>query len=428
MIKIKHFTLLCFAVIVSSTTVLAQKTPSGKWEGAIILGKMQLKILVDFKTEHDSLKAKIDIPQQMAKGLALKNVAYNAPALSFDLESPIGLAKFKGTCSDSNINGSFEQSTMLTTFFLKPYKAPVEEALTYKQEEVTFFNKDIKLTGTLTLPENTKGTVPAVILITGSGTENRDEEIFDFKIFKIIANHFTKNGIAVLRYDDRGAGGSSGNGCDATTADFAKDAEAAFQFLKARPEINGKKIGLMGHSEGGGIAAMVAANNKNIAFVISMAGTALSGEDITLEQVRLMAIAAKKTDAEVQETVKEEKAFFEVIKSGKGMDEFKKSLIAKTKEALKKEESYKTKSDVEISTDADKYVSAQLRGTNCAWYKYFITYNPATEWTKTKCPVLGLFGGLDTQVPAITKEEMRTILRIYLSMPIICSSQHTLAV
>jgi dienelactone hydrolase len=84
------------------------------------------------------------------------------------------------------------------------------------------------------------------------------------------------------------------------------------------------------------------------------------------------------------------------------MDEFKKSLIAKTKEALKKEESYKTKSDVEISTDADKYVSAQLRGTNCAWYKYFITYNPATEWTKTKCPVLGLFGGLDTQVPAIT--------------------------
>jgi alpha-beta hydrolase superfamily lysophospholipase len=153
----------------------------------------------------------------------------------------------------------------------------------YKEEEVIFNNGNIKLAGTFTIP-NKEGRHPAVIMITGSGPLNRDEEYMGMKPFKIIADHFTKNGIAVLRYDSRGVGGSTGNVFLSTFPDFANDVMAAINFLKNRSEINHSQIGLCGHSEGAFIAPLCASTSGEVAFIILISGGAHKGEKLFLAQ------------------------------------------------------------------------------------------------------------------------------------------------
>jgi dipeptidyl aminopeptidase/acylaminoacyl peptidase len=175
---------------------------------------------------------------------------------------------------------------------------PVE--LPYNAEEVTFTNDGNTFAGTLTFPK-TEGKHPAVVLITGSGAQDRDENIIGFKIFEVIADHLTQNGIAVLRYDDRGIGGTTGKTVDqSTTEDFAGDVIAAVQYLKTRDNINPSEIGLLGHSEGGIVAPIAAGKSTDIAFIILMAGTGVKGIDIVLEQAQLIMKADKAKDEEIE--------------------------------------------------------------------------------------------------------------------------------
>jgi uncharacterized protein len=239
-----------------------------------------------------------------------------------------------------------------------------------------------------------------VVLISGSGPQNRDEEIFGFKPFKLLADHLTRSGIAVLRYDDRGVGASTGSASQATSEDFSLDAAAAVAFLGTRKEIDTARIGLLGHSEGGIVAPMVAARKGGIAFVVMMSGMGVTGEKILLEQAELIGRAGGSSEQEVAQEREIQKKIFAAIRSGKGWEDAradaKKAALARF--AKMPEAQRKTIPDPDRY--ADMMIEGQLAMAKSPWFKFFLDYDPAPTLEKVKCPVLVLLGEKDLQVPA----------------------------
>jgi dienelactone hydrolase len=272
----------------------------------------------------------------------------------------------------------------------------------YRSEDLTFENKTagITLAGTLTMPA-TGSKFPAVILITGSGAQNRDEEIMGHKPFLVIADYLTRRGIAVLRFDDRGTAQSTGNFGTATTADFATDAESAIAYLKSRKEINPEKIGLVGHSEGGVIAPMVAARTKGVGFVVMLAGSGIRGDALLLLQEELVYRTAGMPEDKLSEAIKINSKVFD--------------RIVNTKDAVSRQEiaDYMTNMKSEITAampegmTADTYIQQFAVSLSSPWMQYFVRYDPAPALEKVKCPVLAVNGSKDLQVPA--KENLAAI-------------------
>ena len=267
-----------------------------------------------------------------------------------------------------------------------------------QEEEITFVNGENTLAGTLTIPANS-GKHPAVILITGSGAQNRDEEIFGFKPFKMIADHLSRYGIAVLRYDDRGFGESKGKTVSqSTTMDFATDVEHAIAFLKTRNDIDATKIGLLGHSEGGVVAPIVASRNKDVAFIILMAGSSVKGEEVLNEQKKIIMEMAGSTPAEIKKSLKMSNDLFIAMRTGKGLDKVKKEMKEEVLAMAAKDTAKKAKAK-EDEAQLDAAIDAQLKSYQSPWMKYFIDLDPKPFLEKVTCPVLAFFGELDVQVP-----------------------------
>jgi dipeptidyl aminopeptidase/acylaminoacyl peptidase len=266
----------------------------------------------------------------------------------------------------------------------------------YTSEDVTFTNDkfNIRIAGTLTLPHG-KGPFKAVILITGSGAQNRNEELMGHKPFLIIADYLSRNGIAVLRYDDRGVGGSQGNYQEATSADLATDAEAAFNFLKNNPKINRKKIGLIGHSEGGLIAPILAASNTDIGFIVSLAGPGVTGQQILVRQTEdINRLSGMKENA-IKESVETDKKLYAVLRKEKDNNKAEKKILALYSEILKKRKTPEAEAEKEVQQLKQRF------GTRTyTWLRYFLTTDPARFWKKVECPVLALNGEKDLQVAA----------------------------
>jgi hypothetical protein len=250
----------------------------------------------------------------------------------------------------------------------------------YREEEITFPNSvaAITLAGTVTLPQG-KGPFPAVVLITGSGPQNRDEEIVGHRPFLVLSDYLTRRGLAVLRVDDRGTAKSGGDFSTATTADFATDVEAAVAYMKSRPDIG--RIGLIGHSEGGIIAPMVASRNPDIAFIVLLAGTAVPGSEIIPEQVKLLNMVAGKTPEQAAEAAAKERSVLRLVVTEKDPAELKKKLHEILSPLMQQEQ-----------------IDPTIESLTSPWFKYFLTYDPAPALRKVKCPVLALNGSLDRQV------------------------------
>jgi pimeloyl-ACP methyl ester carboxylesterase len=233
------------------------------------------------------------------------------------------------------------------------------------------------------------GKVPAVILISGSGAQDRDEALFGHKPFWVIADYLTRSGIAVLRVDDRGIGGSEGKTSDATSLDFAGDVLTSFNFLKSQPEIDSKKIGLIGHSEGGLIAPIVANKNNEVAFVILLAGPARTGDQIIYEQQKLILLQAGMSEEQANEARKSQEDIFSVLKTE--TDSLKK--LEKLREIISNG-MYNVMND-DLKTGVDN----QIKTVDNKWFRFFLTYDPYPALTKLTCPVLALNGEKDLQVP-----------------------------
>ncbi|MFH0988968.1 MAG: alpha/beta fold hydrolase [bacterium] len=385
----------------------------GTWNGAVQLGEMDLIMIVEFSYTSNGLKAAIDLPQQGAKSLPLSKVSFENPKVHFELVAGPGLAIFEGELKGDSLLGQFSQSGIIGPFKLG--KGALKEAAKeppppYKQEEVVFHNDSTTLAGTLTLPVN-QGKHPAVVMITGSGAQNRDEELLGFKPFKIIADYFTRHGIAVLRYDDRGIGGSSGNTMASTTSDFANDALAAVAYLQSRSDINPKQIGMCGHSEGGIVAPLAASRSSDVSFIILMSGTGVDGGTIILAQTELIMKAEKAGESEIKESLDLSRRMFQAFREEKPLTSFSEELSILTRKGLDKMKPEQRKAITKPEEYVAQQVKTQLLSFASPWMKYFLRYDPAPALEKVHCPVLMLFGELDLQVPTeLNKPKMEAAL------------------
>lgn len=384
------------------------QSPVGDWEGTLEAPGLKLKIIFHITADGDQYSATMDSPDQGAMGIPVTSTSFADGKLSIDAKS-LGL-NYEGAldAAGANIKGVFKQGAATLPLNLSRMKGkPVklerpqepQKPYPYKEEAVKYDNAKVEgvtLAGTLTLP-NTAGPHPVVVLISGSGPQNRDEELLGHKPFLVLADHLTRQGIAVLRYDDRGVAESTGDFGKATSADFASDAEAAINYLKTRKDIDASKMGLMGHSEGGLIAPMVAAESKDVAFIVLLAGPGVSGTEILLLQQELIGKASNVPVQVLALNRKLNKKTFELINTH-GDD------LPKAKEEIKK---YMEDEKQRLS-DSEKTILEATMGQfdqtfqqiSSPWFRYFLEYDPATSLTKVTCPVLAVNGDKDLQVDA----------------------------
>ncbi len=376
----------------------------GSWLGKISTSGIDLRLIFNLKlNDKDSLIATVDSPDQGTKNIPLGRVILDDKKLT--IQAPSLLGEYNGTVTgDSTIEGTWTQHGANFTVDLRKLKSafiinrPQEPKppFHYTSEDVTFTNDkfNIILAGTLTIPAG-PGPFKAVIMITGSGPQNRNEELLGHKPFLVIADYLSRNGIAVLRYDDRGVGSSQGKYSEATSADLATDAEAAFNFLKNNPKINQKEIGFIGHSEGGLIAPIVASSNPAVGFIISLAGPGVNGERIIIRQTQDISRLSGVKESEIKESTEIDKKLYAVLKKEKDNKKAEIKVLALYQKILEKKNT--PKEDIEKDVNQLKL---RFGANSYTWFRYFIMADPAKFWKKVKCPVLALDGEKDLQVAA----------------------------
>jgi len=408
------FNILILSLCFTLSTILAQeKDLSGSWVGKLKLPNgIQLTIVFNLQKTGDEYSATLDSPDQGAKGIPCGKVKVENDSIGIDVPAIVGNYAGKINYSDKKVSGYWNQagsSFELNLEYTKEVAAPKrpqepKPPFPYNVEEVRFRNEkdNITLAGTLSYPKENKK-YPAVVMITGSGAQNRDEEIFNHKPFLVIADHLTKNGFAVLRFDDRGFGESEGNHSLATTMDFAEDVRAAVNFLKTRDEIDKHKIGLIGHSEGGMIAPIVASSSDDIAFIILMAAPGIQGDSILYLQTELIYKAEGQSTEKIQQILKGLREVYAILKS----DEEETSLREKLK--IKFQELFNQLTDEEKKQygNPETYMEMEIRMVMSPWFRYFLKFNPIEYLVKVKCPVLAINGEKDLQVPP--KENLSAI-------------------
>lgn len=392
--------------------------PETLWEGKLPLpGGVSLRLVLH--VGHDAegaLIARLDSPDQGAKGLKVDSITFDKDVLDFELKRL--KASYKGRLGKKGqeSTGTFSQAGMTFPLTLKRVEKVAEPKrpqtprppFPYRVENVTYANKPggVTLAGTLTLPSG-KGPFPALVLISGSGAQDRDETIFEHRPFAVLADMLTRRGLAVLRVDDRGVGGSSGSTSKSTTEDFAGDVLAGIGFLKSRADIDPRRIGLLGHSEGGIIAPMVASKSDDVAFIVLLAGTGLPGDEIIRMQGRAisLAMAGQEKAATIDRQQEVQKRLLDVARSEPDDAQAVKKMravIDELKAGLNDDER-KELAEVEGQLDG------QFKMVRSPWFRFFLTYDPRPALSEVKCPVLAVIGEKDLQVPA--KENLAEIGR-----------------
>ena len=377
---------------------------AGSWMGSVDVNSIPLRVIFKFKINGDTVTVTLDSPDQGAKNIPLKGGKIVGDSVFIDAPNLRGSYLGIMQPGDSLINGTWTQAGIaraltlhhLAREFVMNRPQEPKEPFPYQSEDLVFKNEKagIDLAGTLTLPQG-KGPFPAVVLVTGSGPQNRNEELLGHKPFLLISDYLTRNGIAVLRFDDRGTFKSKGSFADATTFDFADDAEAAFDYLLGRKEIDPHKIGIAGHSEGGMIAPIVAARNSKVAFIILLAGPGTTGEEILIQQERLISKAMGLSDDKILETRKENEKIFSVLKTEPDFNKAAKAITAMLEADI---DSLKDTS-AEDKTKARKNILTALMQVNNKWFRTFLVFDPHVYLKQVKCPVLALNGENDLQVP-----------------------------
>lgn len=379
------------ATLLAPAVALAQAEPiAGRWSGVLDTPSGKLPLLFHIKPDGS---ATLDSPAQKAVGRPARATFNDGKAR---LELAIGAASFEGALSadGKTLQGQWRQGGGSAPLIMTRTAAPRAQIarpqtpkppFPYRAQDVTYRNpaSGLDLAGTLTLPPGA-GPFAAALLITGSGPQDRDETIFGHKPFLLIADALTRRGVAVLRVDDRGVGGSAaGDAAKATTADFATDVEAGVAFLRGRPDIDPARIGLIGHSEGGMIGPMVAAGDPRIAFVVLLAGPGVDGRRLLLSQGEALERAAGASDAAVRAASAQRGSWFDAV--------------------LTEPDDAKAQAKLTALLDAQKIPPAarpQVLGLTAPWWRYALAFQPARYLKDVRAPVLAVGGGKDLQVPA----------------------------
>lgn len=276
---------------------------------------------------------------------------------------------------------------------------PKQEEYPIEESEVGFNNGNISLAGTLAVPES-EGRFPAVVLISGTGANSRDEEVAGFKVFKTLSDQLVPKGIVVLRYDDRGVGGSSGSVIESTTKDFAKDVIAAVDTLKNNPKVDPNRIGLIGHDEGGWVAALAAEESKNVDFVVMMGTPAMKGEDLLLDQQRTMLKSAGMDEEAIEQKTETQKKIFDAIKNKGNWNEIKQDIKQEVQKAVDQLPEAQQQNIPNVEQFVDNTAEEVVKQIRTPWFTYFVGYDPTIALKKLNVPTLIIFGAKDIQVPA----------------------------
>ena len=384
--KAKILIPLLFVVLQSPAQI------EGYWKGEIDLGTLKLEMAFNITAIENGFSATLDVPAQGAFDFPVDETIFQDRRLQLTMSSMD--ASYSGTLKEGAIEGEFTQRGM--TFPLNLTKAEKKEQkkarpqdpqppFNYHIEEVTFVNEKEgnTLVGTLTIPKG-EGPFPAMVLVSGSGQQDRDEELMNHRPFWVIADYMSRHGIAVLRYDDRGIGDSEGEVKNATSMDFSYDAEAAFDYLHNRKEINASKVGILGHSEGGIINFMVSARRPEVAFLISLAGPSVNGIEVLKEQQKAILRASGMLEEAVQFNSNTNAQMFDIIEASSSREEAD-SLLRQ----LLKGWGYN-----------EELIEQTVGQMASPWMYYFLKYDPTEAIIKTNCPALLLNGSKDLQVIA----------------------------
>lgn len=385
---------------------------SGKWNGLLKVPGMELTLVFHISNDDGLYKTLMDSPDQNAFGMPTSATKFSDSTLVIDIKD-LG-ARYEGRFINGIFEGTFMQANQSFPLKLTKNKL-VKKALVrpqeptkpypYKSEDVNFpgGSSDVVLAGTLTLPKE-KGPFAAVVLISGSGPQTRDEEFLSHKPFLVLSDYLTRNGIAVLRYDDRGFGKSTGNFASATSEDFAKDAKAAVKYLNTRAEIDHSNIGLIGHSEGGLVAPMVAANT-DVAFIVLMAAPGVPGSQILIQQTELISKVSGLSDDAVHKEVAFVRNMFEIFHQYGDDDSF----AGRLKDYL--EEAISTEDMAQRGMTKEEFVQMIINQFSNPWYRYFVKYDPTKALENIKCSVLALNGSLDVQVASSNLYEIEKAVK-----------------
>ena len=350
-----------------------------------------MEMAFNINAAENGYSATLDVPAQGAFDVPVDKTVFQDNHLQLTL-SAMGVS-YSGTLKGEAIEGEFNQHGMAFSLNLARGEKEAPKArpqdpqppFNYRAEEVTFTNKKEgnTLAGTLTIPEG-EGPFPALVLVSGSGQQNRDEELMNHRPFWVIADYLSRRGVAVLRYDDRGMGGSTGEVLNATSLDFSYDADAAFDYLLNRKEINASQVGILGHSEGGIINFMVAERRPEVAFLVSLAGPAVNGIEVLKEQQAAILRAQGMSEEMVQFSGNANAQMFDIIEASNSREEADTLL----RQLLK-------------GWGYNEELTEQTVGQMASpWMYYFLKYDPTEAIVKTNCPALLLNGSKDLQVLA----------------------------
>ncbi len=396
----------------------AQDAPDpfvGNWSGSLDVpgAGVTLRLRFDVTRNDDGLAATLYSIDQGNAEIAVETVETDGPQLSMTMPS-VG-ASFEGTLSDDGgaIEGTFTQ--MGAPMPLRLERVSEEEAeaaarrpqdpeepLPYLAEDVAYPNPDggHSLAGTFTRP-NDGGPFPAVILVSGSGPQDRDEALLGHRPFLVLSDHLTRRGIAVLRFDDRGVGKSTGDFATATSADFTSDALAGVAYLQTRDDVEPDRIGLAGHSEGGLIAPMAAVASDDVAYIVLMAGPGVNGERILYAQAELIGRAAGMSEARVAATRELQAELFAILKTNEDPESSASAMEALVRAHLEEatpEE--RAQAGITDSASFEHAVATEVRQVNSPWFRYFLVHEPAEFLERVTVPVLAVGGEKDLQVPS----------------------------
>jgi uncharacterized protein len=388
----------------------ARPGPEGIWLGALDAGPVKLRLAFHIERGADgALHATLDSLDQGARGIPVAKVSYQPPRLHLELAQPS--AQFDGTLAGDTLTGTWTQGQPVPLVMARVDK--LEEAkrpqtptrpFPYREEEVAITvhatpldpasPAPITLAGTLTVPPG-DGPFPAVVFITGSGPQDRDETLFGHKPFLVLSDALTRRGIATLRVDDRGVGKSTGSAARATTLDFAEDVAAELAWLAARPEIDKRAIGVIGHSEGALIGPIVASRSERVRFVVMLAGTGMPGAQILMAQRALISRADGVSEAKIARERTQGEALYRALR------------VARTDAQMDAAIATYIAADPEHQAQA-ALISKMLR---TPWMRTFLRLDPIPYLEKVHVPVLALAGALDLQVPKDNLPRIEAALR-----------------
>ena len=394
---------IAVVVLGLSVSSYAEDRVAGHWEGQIEIPGQPIPVKIDLAINDDAWSGTIDIPAQGAKDLPLSDIRVVEEEgnlhVKFSIRGVPGNPTFDGKLQDGAISGTFSQSGASFGFRLardivvKDPKRPQEPKppFPYEIEEVAFQNGTVNLAGTLTLPKG-EGPFPAVLLISGSGLQDRDETLVGHKPFWVLADHLSRAGIAVLRVDDPGIGKSTPHPKPPTTADFATDVEAGVAFLKQDNRMG--RIGLIGHSEGGLIAAIVASRSNDVDFIVLMAGPGVPGAELLRKQNERIFDAAGIAGARKQNLLTLLDQLFPILTADDMTEDKRQQAV---EEIVRKQLEIK---GVPPAQQDEAHVRILAEQSLTPWMRYFLTFDPRPALEKIRVPVLALNGELDVQVDA----------------------------